>query len=121
MSRVRTFGEGNIFALTYLTLDDFTHTGADNTENEGLPAMLMSLIGVKLAVTLTESPDHKIRASFRSREGSPFSAGEIARICGGGGHEKAAGATLEGSLDETIHYITELLTAKYHERSRTHQ
>ena len=121
MSRVRTFGEGNIFALTYLTLDDFANTGADNTETEGLPAMLMSLIGVKLAATLTEYPEHKTRVSFRSREGSPFGAGEIARICGGGGHESAAGATVEGTLDETVRYIEELLTTKYHECSRSHQ
>ena len=121
MSRVRTFGEGNIFALTYITLDDFAQTGADNTETEGLPAMLMSLMGVKMAVTLTENPDNKIRVSFRSREGSPFGAGEIARICGGGGHERAAGATVEGSLDETVRNIEELLTTKYHECSRTHQ
>ena len=121
MSRIRTFGEGNIFALTYITLDDFAQTGADNTETEGLPATLMSLMGVKMAVTITEHPDRKVRASFRSREGSPFGAGEIARICGGGGHERAAGATVEGTLDEVMRHIEELLTAKYHERSRTHQ
>ena len=121
MSRVRTFGEGNIFAITYLTLDDFAQTGADNTETEGLPAMLMSLMGVKMAVTLTENPNNVVRASFRSREGSPFGAGETARLCGGGGHERAAGANLDGSLDQAIHYITELLTAKYHECSRSHQ
>ena len=121
MSRVKTFGENDIFALTYITLDDFANTGADNTETEGLPAMLMSLMGVKMAVTLTEYPGNIVRASFRSREGCPFGAGEIARICGGGGHERASGANLAGTLDEVVNYITELLTAKYHECSRTHQ
>ena len=121
MSRVQTFGEGNIFALTYVRLSDFTQTGADNTETEGLPAMLMGLMGVKFAVTLTENPENKVRASFRSREGSPFGAGETARIVGGGGHERAAGATLEGSLDECMKSISELLLTKYHECSNTRQ
>ena len=121
MSRVRTFGENDMFALTYITLDDFAQTGADNTETEGLPATLMSLMGVKMAVTLTEYPNNIVRASFRSREGCPFGAGEIARICGGGGHERASGANLEGTLDEAMNYSTELLTTKYHECSCSHQ
>ena len=121
MSRVKTFGENEIFALTYITLEDFAQTGAGMTETEGLPAMLMSLMGVKLAVTLTENPENQIRVSFRSREGSLFGAGEIARLCGGGGHERAAGATLTGSLDGCVREVEELLARKYHECSRAGQ
>ena len=121
MSRVRTFGEGNIFAMSYLRSEDFSKTGAAITETEGLPASLMTLIGVKFAVMLTEYPDGSIRASFRSREGSPFNAGETARLLGGGGHERASGATLTGSLDDCIRNVEELLTTKYYECSRTHQ
>ena len=121
MYRVSTFGDDGMFALTYLTLNDFADTGADNTETEGLPAALMSLMGVKFAVTLTENQGGIVRASFRSREGSPFGAGEIARIAGGGGHERAAGANLCGTLDDCINDMKNLLLTKYHECSRTHQ
>ena len=121
MSRVRTFGDNGMFALSYITLNDFAQTGADNTETEGLPAALMSLMGVKFAVTLTENDGGKVRASFRSREGSPFGAGEIARIVGGGGHERAAGANLDGTLNECMKRIEALLLTKYHECSCAHQ
>ena len=121
MSRVRTFGEGNIFAMSYLRREDFSQTGAPITETEGLPASLMALIGVKFAVMITEYPDGLIRASFRSRDGSPFNAGETARLLGGGGHERASGATLTGTLDDCIRNVEELLTTKYYECSRTHQ
>ena len=119
MSRVKTWG--NIFAVSYLRREDFAQTGAPITETEGLPASLMTLIGVKFAVMFTEYPDGQIRASFRSREGSPFNAGEFARLLGGGGHERASGATLTGSLDDCMMDVEELLTTKYYECSRSHQ
>ncbi len=121
MSRVRTFGEDGVFALSYLEQKDFADTRSDNTETEGLPAFLMSLMGVKFAVMFTEYPERIVRASFRSREGSPFGAGEIARLVGGGGHERASGATLEGTLKECMTRIEELLLTKYHECSSAHQ
>ena len=121
MSRVKTFGDGNIFAMSYLRREDFAQTGAAITETEGLPASLMTLIGVKFAVMITEYPDGLIRASFRSREGSPFNAGETARLFGGGGHERASGATLTGSLDDCMSNVEELLTTKYDECSRSPQ
>ncbi len=121
MSRVKIFGEGNIFAMSYLTLQDFSETGADNTETEGLPAALMSLIGVNFAVMFTENPDGKVRVSFRSDGSSPLGAGETARLVGGGGHERAAGATIDGGLDDCMKSIESLLLTKYNEQSRTHQ
>ena len=121
MSRVRNFGEGETFALTYLTLEDFAETGADLTETEGLPALLMSLRGVMLAVTLTEYPGGKVRASFRSRGGSAVGAGVIARLLGGGGHERASGATLDGTLEECIGRVEALILSKYHECLNPHQ
>lgn len=115
MSRVRNFGEAGIFALTYLTLQDFADTGADLTETEGLPAALMSLRGVMIAATLTEYPGGKVRVSFRSRGGSAVCAGVLARLLGGGGHERASGATLDGSLEECIGRVEALILSKYHE------
>ena len=121
MSRVKVFGEGNIFAVSHLTLKDFSETGADNTETEGLPAALMTLIGVRFAVMFIENPGGIVRASFRSSGESPFCAGETARLVGGGGHERAAGATLEGELDDCMKSIESLLLRKYNEQSRVNQ
>ena len=115
LSRIKTFGEGNIFAVTRLYAEDFTKTGADASETEGLPATLMGIRGLKFAVTITEYPNGSKRLSFRSREGSPFGAGEMARLLGGGGHERAAGASFEGSVDEGVKMIEEMLLQKYHE------
>ena len=117
MSRVETFGDGNMFAWSFITQQDFAETGASNLETEGLPASLMVLMGVKFAAFFTEHPDNVVRVSFRSREGSPFGAGEIARIVGGGGHERAAGSNYTGTLSECMNYVKGLLLN--HERVGT--
>lgn len=114
-SRVRTFGPEKIFALSWLKADDFAETGADMTDTEGLPGMLMSLRGVKLIAMLTENANGEARVSFRSRDGSPFGAGEIARQLGGGGHERAAGCTVKGTLRECTEQVEALIMQKYHE------
>lgn len=116
LSRVKTFGPENIFAVSWLSAEDFREAGADLTENEGLPSMLMTLRGVKFIAMLTENLKGEIRASFRSREGSPFCAGEFARLLGGGGHERASGSFVEfGTLNECVNEIESLMLKKYHE------
>ena len=118
LSRIETFGGENIFAMTRLYAQDFSETGADMTETEGLPAFLMSIRGLKFAVTFTEYPNGNKRVSFRSREGSPFGAGEVAREFGGGGHERASGASFDGSVDEACKAMREYLLRKNHELPR---
>ncbi len=118
LSRVKTFGPEDIFAVSWLSADDFREACADLTENEGLPSMLMTLRGVKFIAMITENLKGEIRASFRSREGSPLGAGEFARLLGGGGHERASGSFVEfGTLNECVSEIESLILKKYHECS----
>ena len=106
-----------IFAVSYLSANDFTETGAEFSDTTGLPAALMTLRDIKFALMIYEYTNQEISASFRSCEGSPFCAGEFARLLGGGGHERAAGASFDGSLNEVIDKIENFLTSKYHECS----
>ena len=118
MSRVKIFGPEdapNIFALTILKASDFEEIGADSTGTEGLSSMFMTLRGVKLISTITEYPSGGIKLSIRSREGSPFGAGEFARTLGGGGHERAAGAKLECLIDDAMEVLENLIMQKYYE------
>ena len=102
MSRVKVFGPDNIFAISMVYADDFRETGSDTTGTEGLSQAFMTIRGVRFAAVATEYPDGKIRLSIRSREGSPFGAGEFARKFGGGGHERAAGCPFDFPAHEAI-------------------
>lgn len=62
---------------------------------------------VECAVLLRELPDNHVRVSLRSKADLDF--GELMKKLGGGGHGKAAGVTLKGSLVEVKQRILELL------------
>ena len=118
MSRVKFFGPENIFALTVLYASDFQETGADATATGGLANMLLTIRGVKFISIVTEYPNKEIDLNIRSREGSPFGAAEFAKLFGGGGHEKAAGATLKNiPIEKATEELENLILKKYHERS----
>lgn len=120
MSRVKIFGPENIFAITILFASDFQEVGADMTGTEGLSSMFMTIRGVKLISTIVEYPTGEIRLSIRSREGSPFGAGEFARPLGGGGHERAAGAELKVPINNAVNALEKLIMQKYHECLNSH-
>ena len=70
-------------------------TDADIEELSALPALVE---GTDCGVTLRELDGGKIKVSVRS--GPRVDACALCRILGGGGHHAAAGATVEGTLDE---------------------
>ena len=115
MSRVKIFGDNNIFAIAVIYAKDFEETGAEINGTEGLSSMFMTIKGVKLISTITQYPGGEIRLSIRSREGSPFGAGELARMFGGGGHERAAGATFNVPIDKAAEELEKIIMSKYHE------
>ena len=121
LSRVKVFGDNNIFAVSVIYAEDFRMAGADSTGTEGLSQMLMSMRGVKFAAVATEYPDGIIRLSIRSRDGSPFGAGVFARKFGGGGHEKAAGCSLNVPVNDVMAVLESEILKEYHERSNSHQ
>lgn len=121
LSRVKVFGPENIFAVTMVYADDFREAGVDMTGTEGLSQMFMTIRGVKFAAVATEYPDGTIRLSIRSRDGSPFGAGEFARQYVGGGHEKAAGCSFPYHAGEVLSELESAILRKYHECNRPHQ
>jgi len=76
----------------------FEEAGATDEETEGIVNFVRSIRGVRVAMLLRETPHHKVRVSLRSR--GTINVAEIASRFGGGGHENAAGCTLEMSLSE---------------------
>ena len=70
-------------------------TDADIEELSALPALVE---GTDCGVTLRELTAEKIKVSVRS--GPRVDACALCRILGGGGHHAAAGATVDGTMDE---------------------
>ncbi|MBR0257982.1 MAG: DHH family phosphoesterase, partial [Synergistaceae bacterium] len=115
LERVKVFGHDDIFAVSMLYQSDFDEAGADMTGTEGLSQMFMTLRTVKFIAVATQYPEGIVRLSIRSREGSPFGAGEFAREYGGGGHERAAGCMFPYPAECVIDELEASIMRKYHE------
>jgi phosphoesterase RecJ-like protein len=74
-----------------------------------LSAIPRSLCTVEVSAVLREEPgeDKKVKVSFRSKGSANVE--KIAAVFGGGGHEKAAGATIPGTIEEVKAKILPLL------------
>ena len=87
-----------------------------NTTDEDVRAIITQMIfieGVRVALLFYEKDAGKVKLSLRSREG--FDVANFARSLdpGGGGHARAAGCSLSGSLDEVAERVVAELRRQF--------
>lgn len=97
--------EGRL-AWLWVTHQDMVRTCAAEEDCEGIVNYAICIAGVEAAVFLRELPEGRIRLSLRSKGRVNVSA--IAAQLGGGGHENAAGVTLDGPIS---HALDEVMAA----------
>lgn len=78
--------------------EEYRRLEAGPADLEGFVDYPRSIQGVDVGILLRELDDGGVKVSFRSNE--HVDVNELARRFGGGGHERAAGAVLDGSLPE---------------------
>lgn len=89
---------GGRLVYTWLLREDFDAAGALSSDSEDIINMTLAAGGSEFAVIFVEQPGGGFKISFRSRCQADCS--RIAEQFGGGGHRKASGAFLPGSLAE---------------------
>ncbi len=94
--------EGGAVALALITPEILSAAGALPEEVSGIAAMLRTIAGVRLAMTL-EDRAGTVRISIRARDG--LRADRVAEAFGGGGHAAAAGAEPSGRLEEVARRV----------------
>lgn len=104
--------EGKI-ALVMLHRKDIDRTGADIDDLDSIAALTRQIEGVQVGITLTENKDLTCKISVRTTKEVDASA--ICARCGGGGHLRAAGATLSCGIDEARARILEAAEQVYAE------
>jgi len=87
--------EGRL-AWLWVTHQDMVRSCALEEDCEGIVNFALSIGEVEAAAFLRELPENRIRVSLRSK--GKINVAEIAERLGGGGHENAAGCTLDGPL-----------------------
>jgi phosphoesterase RecJ-like protein len=82
---------------------DMVRTCASEEDCEGIVNYAVCIAGVEAAVFLRELPERRIRLSLRSK--GKINVAAIAERLRGGGHESAAGCTLDGPLRSALNQI----------------
>jgi phosphoesterase RecJ-like protein len=93
LSRLQRDGR---LAWLWVTERDMVQSQASENDPNGIVNYALGVEGVEAAVFLRELPDGSVRLSLRSKGAVNVAA--IAARLGGGGHENAAGCTVDGPL-----------------------
>ena len=88
--------DGNRVAWFWLKKQDFTRTGAESDDTEGLIDHIRAIEPVVVACVFEELEPELTRLSLRSKN-DKVNVNEICQQFGGGGHPAAAGARIPGS------------------------
>lgn len=90
-------------AWLWITQQDMVRSCAAEEDCEGFVNLALGVAGVDIAVFLRELPEGLIRLSLRSR--GDINVAAVAARLGGGGHENAAGCTLDGPMVRALEEI----------------
>ncbi len=85
-------------AVIKLTNDMYRISGADESYADAISSIPRQVEGVKIGVTIKEKADGEYKISLRTHE--PYNAAEICKLLGGGGHARAAGCQISGSIED---------------------
>lgn len=97
------FLQENQVAICPLPLEIERQLGVTEDDTENLSGYPRSIEGVKIAATLRETGDGRVKISVRAVP--EHSAAEICEKLGGGGHRGAAGATVKMTLEEATNAL----------------
>ncbi|NLW44695.1 MAG: bifunctional oligoribonuclease/PAP phosphatase NrnA [Syntrophomonadaceae bacterium] len=91
------FSKDGRIASMHLSYDDLTRLGAADLHFEGIINMARNIENVEVALLFREIQPGVVKVGFRSKQ--LVDVNRIAGEWGGGGHKRAAGATLRGELE----------------------
>ena len=97
-NRMEFFEEGKV-AFTYMNLEDEENVGAEEGDHEGLVNLGRDIEGVEVSIFIREKEGtNGYKISLRSKE--YVNVADVALMLGGGGHIRAAGCFVQGTVEE---------------------
>ncbi len=104
--RSRVFLDGQV-VMSHLCLSDFEKYGCSSSDSQGIVAELRKTTGAEVAAFAYEIEPDSYRVSLRSCE--YLNVSDAAAHFGGGGHVRAAGCGVKGSVAEVYSQILAVL------------
>lgn len=97
LSSLEVIEDGKLSHIS-ITLDDMAQSGAGRDDVDGIVNYPRNIETVEVAICFKQVEENIVKVSFRSREKVDVAA--IAKLFGGGGHIRASGCTVEGTLEQ---------------------
>ncbi|MCF6276271.1 MAG: bifunctional oligoribonuclease/PAP phosphatase NrnA [Candidatus Magasanikbacteria bacterium] len=97
------------FAYTYLKKTDLVETGATPEDVENVGNFMNSISDAKIRLILKEADDGFVKGSFRGSNDENVDVAKYAKKLGGGGHKKAAGFKIKGTVEEVLKKVFNFL------------
>lgn len=95
-NRLEFLEDGKV-AYTYITEEDEKQTGAQSGDHEGIVEIGRDVEGVEVSIFVRQT-EKGCKVSLRSNE--YVNVSDVCLILGGGGHRRAAGALVQGNIDQ---------------------
>ncbi len=97
LESMQFYYEGRV-AVMHISNEIVRKSGANANDMEGLPPIARQIEGVWVGITMRQKADGNYKISVRT--GTHADAAAICQKLGGGGHVRAAGCTIDGTLDD---------------------
>ncbi len=97
-------------AVVALSQEDLNSTGAKDEDCDGIVNIGRSIEGVEVSLLVKEKSNNEVRINLRSK--TYVDVSEIAAAFGGGGHKRAAGCTVNGTLQEVRNQLIQAVKEK---------
>lgn len=98
---------GGLAVMSHLTLSDFEKYECSASDSQGIVAELRKTTGAEVAAFAYEVAPGSFRVSMRSCE--YLNVSDVAANFGGGGHVRAAGCSVEGTVEEVYGKVLAVL------------
>ena len=97
MDRLEILEDGKV-TFTYITMQDEEEISAEPGDHEGLVEMGRDIEGVEVSIFIRQKEENTYKISLRSSD--KVNVSDVCLMFGGGGHPRAAGAIIQGSLNQ---------------------
>ena len=117
IDRIELLEDGKI-AFTYITNKDFEEVEAEEGDHEGIVNIGREIQGVEISIFIRQKEDEEeYKVSMRSNT-DEINVSDICLVFGGGGHPRAAGASIKGDVEQVKEKIITVVK-KYLDRGRS--
>lgn len=99
MERMEILEDGKV-TFTYITKKDEDEVNAEPGDHEGLVEIGRDIEGVEVSIFIRQRENNEDVYKISMRSSSYVNVSDICFVFGGGGHAKAAGALIQGNIEQ---------------------